>query len=69
MGYGVLNSEETVSAQSATLVGKRRILLHADHSDLNKFRGEQDENFQLFLPEVKKIVSGAIGRGTNGTSP
>ena len=50
----------TVNSQSATLLGKRRIHLDADHSKLKKFRSADDENFQLFLPEFKKMVSHAI---------
>jgi hypothetical protein len=60
-------SQQTVGFQSATLVGKRRILLNANHSGLNKFRGEDDENFQLLLPEVKSIVEYATTRHLKGT--
>jgi len=56
-----------VSSQSATLVGMRRIYLDANHSGLNKFRGEDDENFQLLLPEVKDIVEYATTRHYKGT--
>ena len=56
----ILTIVKTVTSQSATFIGKRRMHLEADHSGLNKFSGEQDENFQLFLPEVKAIVSHAV---------
>ena len=55
-----LTLEKTVSSQSATFVSKRRMYLETDHSGLNKFWGEQDDNFQLFLPELKALVSHAI---------
>jgi hypothetical protein len=32
------------------------IFLDADHSGLNKFSGEDDENFKLVLPEIRRIV-------------
>ncbi|KAM3088918.1 hypothetical protein ACMFMG_000539 [Clarireedia jacksonii] len=47
---------QIVSSQSATLLGKRMIFLNADHSGLNKFSGEDDENFTLLLPEIQRIV-------------
>ena len=55
-----VNHVKTVTSQSATILGKKRIYLNADHSGLNKFRDEQDDNFQLFLPELKTIVSNAV---------
>ena len=61
--------QQTVGFQSATLVGKRRMYLNANHSGLNKFRGEDDENFQLLLPEVKGIVEYATTRHFKGTYP
>ena len=30
--------------------------LNTDHSGLNKFSGEDDENFALVLPEIQRIV-------------
>jgi hypothetical protein len=42
--------------------------LDTNHSGLNKFRGEDDENFQLVLPEVKDIVEYAATRHSKGTS-
>ena len=60
MYHTLLKVSKTVTPQSATLTGKRRMFLETDHSGLNKFWGEQDDNFQLFLPEVRTIVSYAI---------
>jgi hypothetical protein len=45
-----------VSPQSASLLGKRKIFLNTDHSGLNKFSGEDDENFKLVLPEIRRMV-------------
>ena len=45
-----------MSSQSATLDGKRAMFLDTDHSGLNKFSGEHDENFVLVLPEIQRIV-------------
>lgn len=42
------------------------MFLYTDHSGLNKFQGEHDDNFQLFLPEVKKTVLNAVGHCANG---
>ena len=42
------------------MLGKKRIHLNADHSKLNKFWGEKDNNFQLFLPVLKDVVSNAV---------
>ncbi|KIM94317.1 hypothetical protein OIDMADRAFT_184403 [Oidiodendron maius Zn] len=53
--YGLLKAK-IVSSQSASLVGKRAMFLDTDHSGLNKFGGEHDENFALVLPEVQRIV-------------
>lgn len=65
--HAILNSEKTVISQSATFIGKRRMYMVTDHSGLNKFQGEHDENFQLFLPELKSIVSHAITQHYRGT--
>lgn len=46
------------SSQSASLLGKRMIFLDVDHSGLNKFSGEDDENFRLVLPEIRRMVEG-----------
>ena len=62
----MLIEQKTVTSQSATLIGKRRIYLNTDHSGLNKFRGEDDENFWLFLPEVKEIVERANTQHSTG---
>lgn len=32
------------------------IFLNTDHSGLNKFSGEDDENFALLLPEIRRMV-------------
>lgn len=45
-----------MSQQSATQLGKRMIPLDTDHSGLNKFSGEDDENFRLVLPEIQRMV-------------
>lgn len=45
-----------VSSQSASLVGKRMMFLNTDHSGLNKFSGKDDENFELVLPEIRRMV-------------
>lgn len=34
------------------------ISLDTDHSGLNKFSGENDENFRLILPEIQRMVEG-----------
>ena len=34
------------------------IFLDADHSGLHKFSGEDDKNFRLVLPEIRRIVEG-----------
>jgi hypothetical protein len=47
-----------VSQQSATQLGKRMIPLDTDHSGLNKFSGEDDKNFRLVLPEIRRMVEG-----------
>ncbi|KAM0157263.1 hypothetical protein ACHAPG_004757, partial [Botrytis cinerea] len=47
---------QVVSSQSATLPGKRMIFLNTDHSGLNKFSGEGDENFALLLPEIQRMI-------------
>ncbi|EON65753.1 hypothetical protein W97_04992 [Coniosporium apollinis CBS 100218] len=47
-----------VSAQSASLLGKRMMFLNTDHSGLNKFSGMDDENFALLLPEIRRMVEG-----------
>lgn len=59
-------ASKTVTSQSATLIGKRRIYLDTDHSGLNKFRGEEDANFQLLLPELKHIVEVATAQRHRG---
>lgn len=38
--------------QSSTMIGLQKLYLPADHSHLNKFWGESDEKFQLFIPSV-----------------
>ena len=60
--------EKTVTAQSATFIGKRRMHLRENHSGLNKFWGEEDENFQLFVPELERIVTCAFSRHQEGMS-
>jgi hypothetical protein len=47
-----------VSQQSATQLGKRMIPLDTDHFGLNKFSGEDDENFKRVLPEIRRMVEG-----------
>ena len=42
--------------QSAGPVGKRIMYMEADHSGLNKFRGMEDSNFKLLLPEIRRMV-------------
>ena len=32
------------------------MFLDTDHSGLNKFSGEGDENFALVLPEIRRMV-------------
>jgi ABC-type uncharacterized transport system ATPase subunit len=32
------------------------MFLNTDHSGLNKFSGEDDENFALLLPEIQRMV-------------
>lgn len=32
------------------------IFLNTDHSGLNKFSGENDENYALLLPEIQRMV-------------
>jgi len=34
------------------------MFLNTDHSGLNKFSGEGDENFALVLPEIRRMVEG-----------
>jgi hypothetical protein len=48
---------QAVTAQAASLLGKRMVYLNTDHSGLNKFSGEHDENFTLLLPEIQRIVN------------
>lgn len=50
--------EQVVSPQSATLIGKRSMFLHTDHTGLNKFSGMDDPNFVLLLPEIQRMVKG-----------
>jgi hypothetical protein len=45
-----------VTPQSASLQGRRTIPLNTDHSGLNKYNGENDENFLLVLPEIRRMV-------------
>lgn len=45
-----------VHFRSASLNGKRVMYLTTDHSGLNKFHGLEDENFQLVLPELQRMV-------------
>jgi hypothetical protein len=49
-----------VSSQSASLLGRRSIFLNTDHSGLNKFSGEDDENFVLVLPEIRRMVESGL---------
>lgn len=63
----VLTWFKTVSQQSATMVGKRMVYLSTDHTKLNKFRGEDDENFRLFVRELEELVSSARERKHEGT--
>ena len=48
-----------VDFQSASLNGKRSMYLSTDHSGLNKFDGFEDENFQLVIPEIQRMVQAA----------
>ncbi|MCJ1349815.1 hypothetical protein MMC31_008056, partial [Peltigera leucophlebia] len=48
-----------VDFQSASLNGKRSIGLKTDHSGLNKFHSFEDENFQLLLIEIQRMVHAA----------
>ena len=48
-----------VDYKSASLIGKRSMYLTTDHSGLNKFHGLEDENFQLVLPEIQRMVQAA----------
>lgn len=32
--------------------------MDADHSGLNKFSGKDDKNFNLLLPEIRRMVNG-----------
>jgi len=50
------NHIQVVSAQSASLHGKRMIFLDTDHSGLNKFSGRHDKNFALLLPEIHRMI-------------
>ena len=50
---------QIVDLQSASLNNKRSIYLTTDHSDLNKFHGFEDENFQLVLPEIQRMAQTA----------
>ena len=50
---------QVVDFQSASLNNKRSIYLTTDHSGLNKFHGLEDENFQLVLPEIQRMVQAA----------
>jgi hypothetical protein len=34
------------------------MFLNTDHSGLNKFSGEDDENFALVLPELRRMAEG-----------
>ena len=54
-----LNILQFVDFQSASLTGKRSMYLSTDHSGLNKFYGFEDENFQLVLPEIQRMVQAA----------
>ncbi|KAH6694361.1 P-loop containing nucleoside triphosphate hydrolase protein [Leptodontidium sp. MPI-SDFR-AT-0119] len=53
--YGPVK-KQMVNSQSASLLGKRMMFLDADHSGLNKFGGEDDDNFKLVLPEIRRMV-------------
>ena len=48
-----------VDFQSASLNGRRSMYLTTDHSGLNKFHGLEDENFQLVVPEIQRMVRAA----------
>ncbi|KAF2153981.1 hypothetical protein K461DRAFT_120051 [Myriangium duriaei CBS 260.36] len=59
--YGLLNVQ-TVQDNSATILGKDQIFLDTDHSGLNKFSGDEDEdsNFHRFVIRLKQYVTMAI---------
>lgn len=69
--YGPLKAQ-VVGSQSASMVGKRMMFLNTDHSGLNKFSGEDDPNFALLLPEIRRMVEGgalaAVAARYQGTS-
>ncbi len=50
---------QVVDFQSASFNNKRSIYLTTDHSGLNKFQGFEDQNFQLVLPEIQRMVQAA----------
>ncbi|KIN05367.1 hypothetical protein OIDMADRAFT_177562 [Oidiodendron maius Zn] len=62
--YGLLKAQ-VVGPQSATLLGKRMMFLDTDHSGLNKFGGEDDENFLRVLPEILSMVEGGASTVAN----
>lgn len=54
--YVPLLNTMIVNVRSSSVIGKRTISLHTDHSGLNKFR-EDDEKFHLFVPSLKEMVT------------
>ncbi|KAI0549734.1 hypothetical protein F4679DRAFT_584197 [Xylaria curta] len=55
----VLFKQRVVGSQSACINGKRGIYMNTDHSGLNKFSGDHDENYKLLLPEIQRMVNNA----------
>ena len=45
---------------SSSTTGKRQINLSTNHSGLNKSAGEDDLNFQCFIPSLKEMLAKAI---------
>ncbi|RDW70985.1 putative kinesin light chain 1 protein [Coleophoma cylindrospora] len=53
---------KVVNQQSARLLGKRAMFLETDHSGLNKFSGDDDENYTLVLSEIQRMVKDGPSR-------
>lgn len=51
-----INYMKVVTVSSGTLSGRRMVFLNTDHSGLNKFSGENDENYAWLLPEIQRMV-------------
>ena len=51
------------------MIGKGKLYLHTDHSGLNKFTGEDDENYQVFIKEMEMIVNSAWSSSQTGMLP